>query len=79
MNSNLSLTDDPWQSTRRLFQEQVLLFKLASASPQLGQLRSFRDGERRLLAGMLSTIGVNPVAERALDNAEFLGDLGDRT
>lgn len=61
------------------FQEQVLLFKLASSSPQLRQLGSFWNGQRRLLAGVLSPIAVNPVTKRPLDNAEFSGDLGDRT
>src|SRR6266545_6199065 len=61
------------------FQEQILLLKLASASPQLCQLRPFGNGQRRLLSGMLSPIGVNPVAKRPLDNAELFGDLGDRT
>jgi len=61
------------------FQEQVFLFKLASTSPQLRQLRSFGDGQRRLLAGVLSPIGINPVPERPLDNAELLSDLSNRT
>src|SRR5215216_4585890 len=79
MNSNLSLTDDPWQSTLRLFSGTDSPAQAASASPQLCQLRPFRNSQRRLRAGMLSPIGVNPVSKRPLDNAELLGDLGDRT
>src|SRR5215207_5019818 len=61
------------------FQEQILLLQLAGAPPQLRQLRSLRNSQRRLLAGMLPTIGVNPITKSALDDAEFLSDLGDRT
>jgi hypothetical protein len=79
MNSNLSLTDDPWQSTLRLFQEQILLLELASTTPQLSEFRSFRDAERRLLAGMLPTIHINPVAKSSRIDTELLSHLSDRT
>ena len=63
---------------RGFFQEQILLLELAVTTAQFGHLGPFRDGGCRLLAGMLPTVSVNPVAKSSRVNTELLGHLGDR-
>lgn len=67
------------KSTPRLFQELVLhpqfprlAFKLPKPGPLIHR-------QRRLLAGMLSPVGTNPVAKSARVNTELVGHLRDRT
>lgn len=80
MNSNMSLTDDPWQSTPQLFQEFVLHTKFPSLAFKLTQTRPLTHRQRwRLVSNMPTPVSVEPTTQSCFMDAEFLGDLGDRT
>jgi hypothetical protein len=60
------------------FQELVLHAKLPRLTLKFTKPRTLTDGQRRLVAGMLTTIGVDPIAKGRLMDTEFFGDLGGR-
>ena len=72
MNSNLSLTDDLWQSTLRLFQEVIFHLQFPGFSLELAQPRSLIHGQRRFLADMLMAVGT-------FVDTELLSHAGNRT
>jgi hypothetical protein len=79
MNSNESLTDDPWRSTRPLFQELVLHAQFAHLAFQLPKPGPVGDVQRGLVAGMITPISRNPASQSPFLDAKFLGNLSDRT
>jgi hypothetical protein len=79
MNSNLWLTEARWRSTRQLFQEDDLLLKFPELTLSLPKPYALAHRERRLVAGVLTPVGIYPVRESTLDDTKFLGDLRDRT
>jgi hypothetical protein len=79
MNSNLSLTDDLWQSTLLLFQELVLQTQFPGFAFELTEPGSLTHRQRRLFPGVLTPMGIDPVPQGRLMNTELLGHLRDRT
>src|SRR3982074_131024 len=58
------------------FQELVLHTEFPSLAFKLAQSRPFVHGQRRLVAGVPTLVGVDPIAQSCFVYAEFLGDLG---
>jgi len=79
MNSNVSLTDDPWRSTRRLFKEFVLHPQLARFAFQLPQPFPLVHRQGRLVAGVIPAIRGYPIPECSFTDPELTGDHSDRT
>ena len=75
MNSNLSLTDVLGKVCCGFFQELVLHAQFARLPLKFAKPRPLTDGQRRLLLGMLTTVGVDPITKGRLVDTEFLGDL----
>ncbi len=70
MNSNLSLTDDLWQSTLRLFRELKLHLEFTGFPFKLTQPRVIH-GQRRFLAGMLTAVDTYPITQGAFVDTEL--------
>src|SRR3954454_5323641 len=61
------------------FQELVLHTQFPRLTFQFPQPGPLRDTQVRLVAGMLTPIGADPVTEGAFLNSKFTGNLSDRT
>jgi len=61
------------------FQEGDFLLEFPEFTLRLAQPRPFTHTERRLRAGMLTPIRVDPVTKGRLVDPEFFRDLSDRT
>src|SRR5215207_3423987 len=64
---------------RGFFQELVLQSQFPRLAFKLPNPGPLVHRQRRLLAGVLSPVGINPVAKRAWIDTKLLGHLSDRT
>src|SRR6266568_6385786 len=63
---------------RGFFQELKLHLQLPGLPLELAEPRALIHGQRRFLAGVLTAVGVHPVAEGAFVNTEILRHPGNR-